>query len=304
MNSILPYPLGFDTSVLAGRVGPSTIAMYTRDFKAFLTFAEMPERAKNAVTLEQWITDLVTHTDMSPNTINRMISAVKKVIGLAARQGYLTNETAESFNRVEGVTQSALKHRMRIRNRVKIEPDLMRKIIESFNTDTLIGKRNKAMFATLASSGIRVNELVTLQYNQIVMRSSGYLLILRAEHGKNLTEDREANISPEAVEAIKSWLDARPVQSEYIFTSFREKGGGMPVANHISTVGAWKVVKMVFEQHGIPNVKPHDLRRFVGTQLAKDDIRKAQKALGHKRIETTTKYDLNEIQVGATDNLF
>lgn len=302
MSNLLPYALGFDTSVLAGRVGPSSIAMYTRDFRAYCEYAR--EDATDSHALERWITYLVTETSMSPNTINRMVSAVKKVIGLAAKQGYLTNEIAESFNRVEGVRQAALKHRMRTRNRIKIEPDLMRKIIESFDTNTLIGKRNKAMFATLASSGMRVNELVTLKYSQVVERPSGYLLILYAEQGKNLTEDREANISPEAVEAIRVWLDARHVQSPYIFTSFKERGGGIPQEKHISTVGAWKVVKMVFGHHGIQNVKPHDLRRFVGTQLARTDIRKAQKALGHKRIETTTKYDLSEIEVGATDNLF
>ncbi len=52
-------------------------------------------------------------------------------------------------------------------------------------------------------------------------------------------------------------------------------------------------------------MKPHDFRRFVGTQLAKDDIRKAQKALGHKDIRTTAKhYVLDEIEAGLTDDLF
>jgi len=55
----------------------------------------------------------------------------------------------------------------------------------------------------------------------------------------------------------------------------------------------------------IDGVKPHDLRRFVGTQLAKGDIRKAQKALGHKRIDTTARhYVLDDIEVGLTDHLY
>jgi integrase len=40
---------------------------------------------------------------------------------------------------------------------------------------------------------------------------------------------------------------------------------------------------------GLEHVTPHDFRRFVGTQLAKRDIRLAQNQLSHKRIETTAK---------------
>lgn len=56
---------------------------------------------------------------------------------------------------------------------------------------------------------------------------------------------------------------------------------------------------------GLAHVKPHDFRRFVGTQLAKTDIRKAQPALGHKRIDTTARhYVLDTLEVGLTDNLY
>lgn len=304
MTDLIPIVLNFDTSILAGQVGPSSVAMYTRDFKAYLAFAGTPELALQSSTLARWRTHLANNTTMSPNTINRMLSAVKRLMREAAQQNYIAHEVAESFRHVDGVKVAALKGRLRKSNKVKIEPDMMRRIIESFDTDTLHGLRNKALFATLASSGLRIHELVMLQYNQIIKRGKGYLLIIHAEHGKNLIEDREANISIEAVEAIKAWLEARPVHSDYIFTSFDVKGDSKPRTEPISESGAWKIVRHVFEKHGVSNVKPHDLRRFVGTQLAKTDIRKAQKALGHKRIETTVKYDLNEIEVGATDNLF
>jgi integrase len=64
-------------------------------------------------------------------------------------------------------------------------------------------------------------------------------------------------------------------------------------------------VRKYARQCGLPAVKPHDFRRFVGTQLAKRDIRQAQKALGHKRLETTAQhYVLDELQVGLTDGLY
>ena len=58
-------------------------------------------------------------------------------------------------------------------------------------------------------------------------------------------------------------------------------------------------------QCGLPAVKPHDFRRFVGTQLAKRDLRQAQRALGHKRLETTVQhYVLDELQPGLTEGLY
>jgi len=55
----------------------------------------------------------------------------------------------------------------------------------------------------------------------------------------------------------------------------------------------------------LAHVKPHDFRRFVCTELARRDIRLAQKALGHKRIETTARhYVLDELVGGLTDGLY
>lgn len=300
----LPFDLGFETSVLAGRVGPSSIKMYTRDFIAYLNYSGSPEKALDAVTLDRWITDLVNTTKMSPNTINRMVSAVKKTMRVAAKQGYITHEQAEAFKHVDGVKVDALKDRLRKRNRVRIEPEQMRALIDSIDTSKLVGLRNKALFTTLASSGLRVQELANLKPEQIKKRGKGYYLLLYAEKGKNQKEDREANISIEAVEAIGAWLEARSVESEYIFTSF-EGRGNRPLDTHITPMGAWKTVKSMASKFGLEGIKPHDFRRFVGTQLAKKDLRKAQKALGHKRIETTAQhYVLDELEIGLTDNLF
>lgn len=56
---------------------------------------------------------------------------------------------------------------------------------------------------------------------------------------------------------------------------------------------------------GLSHIKPHDFRRFVGTQSARKDIRQAQKALGHKRIDTTARhYVLDELETGLTDHLY
>ena len=66
-----------------------------------------------------------------------------------------------------------------------------------------------------------------------------------------------------------------------------------------------RTVQGYADQVGLHHIKSHDVRRFVGTQLAKRDSRKAQKALGHKRIDTTAQYYvLDELEEGLTDDLY
>ncbi|MCB0112424.1 MAG: tyrosine-type recombinase/integrase, partial [Caldilineaceae bacterium] len=123
--------------------------------------------------------------------------------------------------------------------------------------------------------------------------------------GKNKTDAEPRALSNEAYSAIQAWLRVRPVDSEYIFTGFAGRGDRDPSTQPINRVSAWEMVKRYADRAGLANVKPHDFRRFVGTQLAKKDIRLAQKQLGHARLETTAShYVLDGAPVGATEGLF
>ena len=301
LEKAAPYPIPIDASILAGQLAPSSIAMYDRDFRAYLAFAGSYEQALQSSTLARWRTELAQGTAKSPNTINRMISAVKRLLREAATQGYIDYEIAAAFDQVSGVKVAALKNRVKRNARVRIEPAEMREVCETPAGDGLVGIRDHALLATLASSGLRVSELATLTIEQIVQKPKGYILLVQ---GKNDVEERDAPLSREAYELIQRWLRVRPKQSRYIFTAFDGRGQ-RATERALSKAAIWKIVRKYATMLGIPNIKPHDFRRFVGTQLAKNDIRMAQKALGHKRIETTARhYVLDELEAGLTDNLY
>jgi integrase len=87
-----------------------------------------------------------------------------------------------------------------------------------------------------------------------------------------------------------------------VFTRFQ---GERPLALPIGRHTAWRIVTRYSRLCGIVPASPHALRRFVGTQIARRDIRQAQKALGHARIETTARhYVLDDLQGGLTDHLY
>ena len=294
-------PAPFDADILAGQLAPSSIGMYRRDFAAYVAYAGAVAQALDAATLARWRAHLANETALSPNTINRMLSAVKRLMREAAVQGYIDRETALAFDQIAGVRAVALKDRVKPSARVRIEPADMRDVCDSPDQDRLIGLRDRALLATLASSGLRVTELAELTLARVHKKGNGYVVVVK---GKNDTEYREAHLSREAYGHIRTWLDIRHVDSDYIFTAFEGRGQRLS-ARPLSAVEIWQIVRKYSLANGLADVKPHDFRRFVGTQLARTDIRKAQKALGHKRIETTARhYVLDELEPGLTDDLY
>lgn len=296
----------FDTSILAGQVRQSSIDLYKRDFAAYCEFAGSFDSALQATTLAQWRTELAKG-DKSPNTINRQLSSVRTVIKAAAEQGYISRGVADAFDSVRGVKVAAMRDKLKADARTRISADDMRRLCDAPDTSTLAGLMHRAMLLTMASSGLRISEVITLTPGQLKEKKGkggkvGYMVYVT---GKSDTEAREAPISVEAYQAINRWLAARPVASGWIFTGFGGRGSRNPSATHIHPVSAWEIVKRYTKGLGLESIKPHDFRRFVGTTIAKSDPRQAQKILGHKDINTTYKhYVLDELEVGLTDSLF
>lgn len=280
----------------------SSIAIYDRDMKAYHLFAQ--ERGLSWVDPESlmiWRDWLVRESSKSPHTINRMLSAVRCVIREMAERHLIDEQISIRFDRVKGAKVKPLKDRLKRYARTKIMPEEMRAICNAPDKSTLVGLRDAALLATLATSGIRAEEAAMLTLPQVTRRDGGYFLQVR---GKTDSEFREVPLSLEAHDLLSLWLELRSIESQYIFTSFTTRGA-KPLSKPISTVTVWNIITRYSQECGYYHVKPHDFRRFVGTQIAKNDIRMAQKALGHKSIETTMKhYVLDELKPGLTDSLY
>lgn len=290
-----------EPAILIGHLAPASLTKYQQAVQAYLAFCGTPAQALEAASLARWRTHLAQHTPLSPHTINRQLAAVKRLIKEAAAQGYVAVATAAAFANVSGVKPQALKHRLSTTARTRITPGQMRRLCDAPDPQTLRGRRDRALLATLASSGCRVSEVVALTASQIASRTGRFVVQVL---GKNQTTPREAPLSQEAYMLIEAWLARRPVASAAVFTSFAGRGV-RPTAQPMSPTAVWQAVQQYAAAVGLQHVKPHDFRRFVGTELAKKDLRQAQKALGHSRIETTAKhYILDELEVGLTDGLY
>jgi integrase/recombinase XerD len=288
----------FDMSILDGVLSVKSIAMYKRDFQAYEKFAG--DDVFSVDSFSKWRDFMVKGTKYSPNTINRMLSAVRSVLREACARGLLDKSIYNDFTFVRSIPERPLKNRLRKNARTKISPEDMRLICDHPTPDTLIGLRDRALLLTMATSGARINEVVTLTRDHIGRDKNGCHVMV---NGKIDTNWRRAPLSNEAYERIQAWLDARPVDSEYVFTAF--DGRGYRATDRcMSVVAAFSVVKTCSKAVGVEHVKPHDFRRFVATQLCKRNPRQAQLALGHTNIASTYKYYvLDELEFGVTDDI-
>lgn len=295
--------VGFDQAIVAGTVSTRSMQKYAEHFAAYCAFAQTREKALEPSTLARWRTALAQQQPfLSPDTINNKLAAVRSIMVAAAEQAYISGELADAFRRVRGVSVKALKERRSAHRRTRISAQSMRALCDAPNTATPRGVRDRALLHTLASSGMRASATAGLTYSQIIETDHGVGIWVQ---DKNDIEKRLVMLSREARRWIDEWRGIRSISSDYVFTAYDGRGETRLTAHPITPTAIWQVVQQYATMVGLNHVKPHDFRRFLGTRLAKQDIRLAQKALGHKDIRTTVlHYELDDIELGQSEGLY
>ncbi|UCD33981.1 MAG: tyrosine recombinase XerC [Desulfobacterales bacterium] len=164
--------------------------------------------------------------------------------------------------------------------------DDMFRLLDSIGNDTLLDLRNRAIFETLYSSGIRVSELsgmntFDVDFNRCIIRVLG-----------KGNKERVVPIGEKAKAAIKNYRDRLAIEagipSEENTPLFLNKNGG-----RLTTRSIGRILEKTAKACGllIP-VSPHALRHTFATHMldAGADLRVVQELLGHKSLSTTQKY--------------
>ena len=141
--------------------------------------------------------------------------------------------------------------------------------------------RDHAILELLYSSGVRVGELVGLNWGQLDP-DLGLVKVM----GKGRKE-RIVPVGSRALEALAAYRDERGITSdgEPLFTN---RNGGRLTARSVD-----RLVKRYTKRSGIfRRISPHSLRHTFATHLldAGADIREIQEMLGHVSLSTTQRY--------------
>ncbi len=154
-------------------------------------------------------------------------------------------------------------------------------------TDSWIGCRDSAMFELLYSSGLRLDELVSLDRAELNLNEGG--AVVRVEHGKG-DKARVVPVGSIARRALKSWLSRRaehatPTQQQAVFIS--QRGQRISPRSVQSRLRYWS------QRQGMrQSLHPHMLRHSFASHVLQSsgDLRSLQEMLGHANIATTQVY--------------
>ncbi len=160
------------------------------------------------------------------------------------------------------------------------------KIISAIDLSVPEGGRNKAIFETMYSCGLRVSEVVNLKISCLYL-DVGFIKVI----GKG-DKQRLVPIGADAIKyiniyrnSIRNQMNIVIGQEDFLFLNRRGKG--------LTRVMIFLILKELVKKAGInKNVSPHTFRHSFATHLVEGgaDLRAVQEMLGHESITTTEIY--------------
>jgi site-specific recombinase XerD len=117
--------------------------------------------------------------NLAPSTINVRLAAVRRLAYEAADTGLLSPELAAGIRRVKGAKRLGV----RIGNWLTVEQS--RKLLQSPPTETVRGKRDRAILALLIGCGLRRAELVRLKRQDFQVREEHWVVADLIGKGKH-----------------------------------------------------------------------------------------------------------------------
>lgn len=169
-----------------------------------------------------------------------------------------------------------------------LDLEQLKKLLEAPNTNKENGLRDKAILEVLFSTGLRISELTSLDYEQIRIRPKTKDLEITI-FGKG-GHPRTVYFSERAVFWLDKYLRARKDKEKALFVNYRKR---KDAPKRLTVRSVERIVKKYTLLSGLPaNTTPHTLRHSFATDLLTQgaDLRIIQELLGHRNIATTQIY--------------
>lgn len=262
------------------RHSPATVSSYTFDMMAWMK-SGLDVRKANAP---------------SPDWIRRALKNFETKEKLKASSLARRAATLRSFIRFKTLSdpqwESALKH-LPSTKAVDFWPEArsveeIERLLDfspsNFEKEAL---RNRALLELMYASGLRVSEIIALEWNQIDER----LLVLRI-----MGKGQKERLVPFS-ERAWSWLERYRNAAWSVWSEGARRGDAKKVfLSHLkkplSRMAIWKILSKRALEAGLEHIHPHMLRHSFATHLIEGgaDVRFVQAMLGHSSLNTTERY--------------
>jgi integrase/recombinase XerC len=272
-------------------VSPQTLRAYEHDLLRFHRFlaqdflgAEPGPKDVDALAVRSFLAAM-TREGLSKRSQGRALAAVRSLFRFACREGTLAANPAQTV-RTPKVPKTLPRH---------LRPGEVENLLEAPSAagDKPLAHRDQAILELLYAAGLRVSELVGLDWRDIDLSAR----VLRVT-GKGRKE-RMVPFGRPAAEALRTWLGeweavrARGglADEDPVFLNYN--GGRLTDRSVRRILDKWVESAAVAK-----GVHPHTLRHTFATHLLENgaDLRTIQELLGHSSLSTTQKYTHLEVE--------
>ena len=253
-----------------------TVASYMRDVRQYSQYVEgILQEELLAVSHDEVVayTDWMAGHGKSAASVQRSLASIKNLYQYAALTGQCQENPARNIK-----VEKTEKKLPQILTGKEVELLLQQPQLTDFK-----GYRDKAMLELLYATGIRVSELINLDFSH-VNTSAGFIRV-----GEE--KERIIPLYPAAVKALRVYIaEIRPQmiadpQQKSLFVNMN--------GERMTRQGFWKIIKSYQEKAGIQKqITPHTLRHSFAAHLLENgaDLRSIQEMLGHSDISSTQIY--------------
>jgi site-specific recombinase XerD len=267
--------------VLDSVSSPITKRVYNLGLDEFFAWYEQEPRAGfTKATVSAWRVALEAR-GLGAVSINVRITAVRKLAVEAADNGLLAPELANGITRVKGAVSKGI----RLGNWLSVQQ--AQKLLNTPDTTTTKGLRDRAILAVLLGCGLRRSEVAALTFRHVQQRDGRWCIVdLRGKHGRVRTIPMPTWVKV----AMDAWAATAEVA---VGAVFRPVGrGGQTNGMALSEKVIWQLLQGYAAAAGVAGIAPHDLRRTCAKlcRAAGGELEQIQLLLGHASVQTTERY--------------
>lgn len=256
---------------LERRLSTNTCSSYQSDLFQFDQFLKKNIKDITKKELDSYIEYL--HKAYKESTYLRKIAALKSF------NKYLINYNLGGNQHIELLEAKKREKRMP----KFLTQDQIDIFLNQLSDESPSKSRDKAMFETLYSTGVRVSEIIKIKVTDVNLEN-GIIKVL----GKG-NKERVVILNQTSIDSLDTYIKKHRVKLMKKTTDFLFLNNN---GNPLTRQGFSYILKRYAKQVGINDISPHIFRHSIATHMLNNggDLRMIQMVLGHANIATTEIY--------------
>lgn len=244
---------------------PKTLAYYKNTLARLLTATKKPIKQTTTDDLRNYLSDFQRVNGSSNVTVDNIRRIFSSFFSWLEDEDFIVKSPVRRIHKVK--TTKVVKETLSDEDLEKIR-------------ETASSYRDRAIVEFLASTGVRVGEIVNLNINAIKLDDRSAVVLGKGNSEREVYFDARTKIH------LERYLKTRTDKNEALFVSNK-------IPNNRLTIGTIEsIVKKIGEKSSVSHVHPHKFRRTLATRAIDKGmpVEQVQKLLGHVRIDTTMHY--------------